>query len=207
MDYERTLTADELESAYGFLLSQAIPVDRNGEVPRIAVFLELNPFAPEQIYCSAAVRRGAEAVLASKRGVPVFVRLETDRWGIAEPGAPWMWIPGPRARERPRMSAGDGTEQPRAHLGHPDARARHGRGLIGRNYDAICNDCGERFEVNEGCGMIAMPFHCDRCGKEWWWWHFGEGGPIGEPDPPPRECGGTFDVDAPPRRPGCRCDD
>jgi hypothetical protein len=29
----------------------------------------------------------------------------------------------------------------------------------------ICNECGTKFEVNEGSGMIAMPFHCHRCGR------------------------------------------
>lgn len=80
MEYQRTFTADELEAAYGFILSQAIPVDRNGYVPRIAVFQVLNPFATEQIYCSAVVRPGAEALVASKQPVPVFVRLDTNRW-------------------------------------------------------------------------------------------------------------------------------
>ena len=67
----------------------------------------------------------------------------------------------------------------------------------------ICNECRTAFEVNEDSGMIAMPFHCDRCGKEWWW-EFGPGGPMGkEPAPPACECGGRFTEDAPPRCPGC----
>ena len=77
---------------------------------------------------------------------------------------------------------------------------------MGRGYGAICNECGERFKVNDGSGMIAMPFHCDRCGKEWWR-HFGSGGPIGEPDPPLCKCGGVFDVDAPARCANCRSND
>lgn len=40
---------------------------------------------------------------------------------------------------------------------------------MGYSYGAICNECGTTFEVNEGSGMSAMPFHCNRCGKEWWW--------------------------------------
>ena len=75
---------------------------------------------------------------------------------------------------------------------------------MGQGYGAICNECGERFEVNEGSGMIAMPFHCDLCGKEWWW-EFGPRGPMGkEPVPSPCECGGIFKVNAPPRCPKCR---
>ena len=74
---------------------------------------------------------------------------------------------------------------------------------MGHGYDAICKGCGTKFEVNEGSGMIAMPFHCDRCGKEWWW-QFGPGGPTGEANPPRCECGGTFTMDAPPRCPNCR---
>lgn len=74
---------------------------------------------------------------------------------------------------------------------------------MGRCYGAICNECGTRFEVNEGSGMIAMPLHCDACGKEWSW-EFGEGGPVEEPDPPTCECGGRFTTDAPPRCPSCR---
>lgn len=37
---------------------------------------------------------------------------------------------------------------------------------MGYSYGAICNECGTAFEVNEGSGMIAMPFHCRLCGKE-----------------------------------------
>lgn len=51
---------------------------------------------------------------------------------------------------------------------------------MGYAYDVICKGCGTKYAVNEGSGMIAMPFHCDRCGTEWWWWDFGPGGPAGE---------------------------
>jgi DNA-directed RNA polymerase subunit RPC12/RpoP len=75
---------------------------------------------------------------------------------------------------------------------------------MGQGYGVICSECGQRFEVHEGSGMMAMPFHCVRCGKEWWW-EFGPGGPKGKaPDPPTCECGGTFKVDAPARCPKCR---
>lgn len=78
---------------------------------------------------------------------------------------------------------------------------------MGRGYGAICNVCGTTFEVNEGPGMIAMPLHCDTCGKEWWW-HFGPGGPMDkEPNPPSCDCGGTFTEDAPRRCPNCRSTD
>jgi predicted Zn-ribbon and HTH transcriptional regulator len=78
---------------------------------------------------------------------------------------------------------------------------------MGRGYGAICNECETHFEVNEGSGMIAMPFHCDQCGKEWWW-EFGEGGPMGKEATPPKcECGGRFTVDAPARCPQCRSKD
>lgn len=80
MDYERILSAADLEAAYGFILSQAIPVDRNGDVPRIAIFQELNPFAPEQVFCSAVVQKGAETLATSGKPVPVFIRLKTNRW-------------------------------------------------------------------------------------------------------------------------------
>ena len=29
---------------------------------------------------------------------------------------------------------------------------------MGRGYDAICKECRTKFQVNEGSGMIAMPF-------------------------------------------------
>ena len=75
---------------------------------------------------------------------------------------------------------------------------------MGYGYDAICKGCGTKFPVHEGSGMIAIPFHCDGCGKEWWW-EFGDGGPMGkQADPPPCECGGRFMVEAPPRCPECR---
>ena len=77
---------------------------------------------------------------------------------------------------------------------------------MGRGYGAICNECGERFEVHEGPGMIAMPLHCNQCGHEWWW-EFGSGGPSGDPKPPGCECGGTFTVEGPARCPECRSKD
>jgi hypothetical protein len=69
-------------------------------------------------------------------------------------------------------------------------------------YAAICKGCGTKFEVNEGSGMIVMPFHCERCGKEWWW-EFGAGGPTDAAKPPHCECGGTFTMEGPPRCPKC----
>lgn len=80
MGYERIVSAEDLGAFYGFILSQAIPVDRNGDVPRIAILQELNPLAPGQIYCSAVVRKGAEILEVSGKPVPVFVRLEPNRW-------------------------------------------------------------------------------------------------------------------------------
>jgi hypothetical protein len=75
---------------------------------------------------------------------------------------------------------------------------------VGRSYDAICNNCRTKFQVNKGSGMIAMPFHCDRCGKEWWW-EFGPQGPMGkEPPNPTCDCGGSFTEEAEPRCPRCR---
>lgn len=74
---------------------------------------------------------------------------------------------------------------------------------MGYRYDAICTVCGTKFAVSEGSGMIGMPLHCDRCGKEWWW-EFGPGGPIGKDADLPRcGCGGEFTSDAPPRCPSC----
>src|SRR5688572_8595333 len=80
MSYTRILTADQLEKQYGFILRQAIPVDRNGDVPRVAVFRELNPYAPEQIFCSAAVRDGAETLMRTGRATDVYVRLQENQW-------------------------------------------------------------------------------------------------------------------------------
>lgn len=78
---------------------------------------------------------------------------------------------------------------------------------MGRGYQALCKQCGTEVEVNEGSGMIAMPFRCEDCGKEWWW-HFGPGGPMGkEANPPTCECGGRFTLEAPPRCPKCRSTD
>jgi predicted Zn-ribbon and HTH transcriptional regulator len=75
---------------------------------------------------------------------------------------------------------------------------------MGESYDAICKECGTSLAVSDGSGMIAMPFHCDLCGKEWWW-EFGPGGPMGKEAAPPRcDCGGRFTVDALARCPECR---
>lgn len=74
---------------------------------------------------------------------------------------------------------------------------------MGYGNDVICVACETKSHVSEGSGMVAMPFHCDRCGKEWWW-EFGEGGPFGKSaDPPPCDCGGSFSVEAPARCPKC----
>jgi hypothetical protein len=80
MDYDRIVTAEDIESEFGFVLSQALPVDRHGDVPRIAVFQELNPFAPEEIYCSVVVRKGAETLVETGKPTRVFVRLQQNRW-------------------------------------------------------------------------------------------------------------------------------
>lgn len=78
---------------------------------------------------------------------------------------------------------------------------------MGARYGVICNACGTHFDVSEGSGMIAMPFHCDRCGKAWWWL-FGPDGPRDKkPDPPPCDCGRRFTSTASPRCPECRSDD
>jgi hypothetical protein len=75
---------------------------------------------------------------------------------------------------------------------------------VGHTYSAICNECGHRFEVNEGSGMAAMPLHCNRCGAEWWW-EFGPGGPMDEKVPVKKcRCGGTFTEASSPRCPKCR---
>lgn len=74
---------------------------------------------------------------------------------------------------------------------------------MGYGYDAICKQCGTRFPVSEGAGMVAVPLHCDTCGREWWW-EFGELGPVGQPDPPGCGCGGRFSLDASARCPQCR---
>lgn len=77
--YSRILSAAQLEAQYGFLLQQAIPVDRKGDVPRIAIFQELNPYAPEQIFCSAVVRDGAETLVRTGHPTDVWIRLDTNR--------------------------------------------------------------------------------------------------------------------------------
>jgi predicted Zn-ribbon and HTH transcriptional regulator len=74
---------------------------------------------------------------------------------------------------------------------------------MGHAYDVFCKECGATFPVSEGSGMIAMPFHCDRCGTEWWW-AAGTRGPMGKEAHPPRcDCGGTFTVEASARCPRC----
>lgn len=74
---------------------------------------------------------------------------------------------------------------------------------MGESYDAMCKECSTSFSVSEGSGMIAMPYHCESCGKEWWW-EFGPGGPMGKQAHPPRcDCGGRFSLDARPRCPNC----
>lgn len=74
------LSAEALQAQYGHLLRQAIPVDREGEVPRIAVREDLNPDAPEVILCSAVVQDGAQALIKSKTPVPVYVRRGENEW-------------------------------------------------------------------------------------------------------------------------------
>lgn len=73
-------SAEALEALYGFSLRQAIPVDRNGDVPRISVLQELNPDAPGIILCSAAVERGAKVLMETEALVPVYVRLQSNQW-------------------------------------------------------------------------------------------------------------------------------
>lgn len=73
-------SAEALEALYGCSLRQAIPVDRHGDVPRIAVLQELNPDAPAIILCSAAVERGAKLLMETKAIVPVYVRLHANQW-------------------------------------------------------------------------------------------------------------------------------
>lgn len=74
---------------------------------------------------------------------------------------------------------------------------------MGEGFGAICRECSAHFRVHDGSGMASMPFRCDGCGKEWWW-EFGDGGPVGDANPPPCECGGRFTEEAPPRCPKCR---
>lgn len=80
VEYENVVTASEIEEKYGFVLSQAIPVDRQGDVPRIAVFRELNPYAPEQIFCSKAVRKGVKSLSGANGETDVYVRLVPNQW-------------------------------------------------------------------------------------------------------------------------------
>jgi predicted Zn-ribbon and HTH transcriptional regulator len=75
---------------------------------------------------------------------------------------------------------------------------------MGHGFGVICKECGTKFQVNDGPGMIAMPFRCDRCGKEWWRRYPQEGPLEGNPNPPTCDCGGTFTTEAPPRCPNCR---
>ncbi|QGG48890.1 hypothetical protein [Heliorestis convoluta] len=37
---------------------------------------------------------------------------------------------------------------------------------MGRQFQAQCKNCGERFEVREGGGRDFYLLHCDSCGKE-----------------------------------------
>ena len=60
---------------------------------------------------------------------------------------------------------------------------------MGEMYDAICNGCETKFDVSEGSGMFAMPFHCDQCGATWVW--------VFDPD----QGGGTFIEDEEPGSP------
>jgi hypothetical protein len=106
-------------------------------------------------------------------------------------------------QQNPTRRPPDGFSSSEGRIGQTSVLAWHSDGM-GYGYDAICKSCGTRFSVSEGSGMVAMPFHCDQCGKEWWW-EFGPGGPMGkEAAPPPCECGGTFREDASPRCPNCR---
>jgi len=78
---------------------------------------------------------------------------------------------------------------------------------MGQAYEAICQACGTRVEVNDGPSMSAIPLHCDRCGRERWW-EFKDGFPTDEPDQVFRcSCGGEFTSEALPRCPKCRSSD
>lgn len=58
-----------------------------------------------------------------------------------------------------------------------------------------------------GSGMMAMPLHCNQCGKETWW-EFGPEGPMDKEMPVKRcDCGGTFTEDAAARCSNCRSAD
>ena len=37
---------------------------------------------------------------------------------------------------------------------------------MGNRYTAICEKCGDKFEVNNGGGFFFHLLHCDQCGKE-----------------------------------------
>ena len=89
---------------------------------------------------------------------------------------------------------------------------------MGQSYDAICQDCGHRCKVHDGPAMLALLFHCDRCGAELFmdllqaeqlrsecpdWSQDQPYGPAKAKQRCPA-CGGTFDTEAPPRCPKCR---
>ena len=74
------VSAASIERQFGFLLQQAIPLDAQGDVPRIAVLRELNPEAPDNIYCSAVVREGAEHLASTGQRTRLFIRDAPNHW-------------------------------------------------------------------------------------------------------------------------------
>jgi hypothetical protein len=57
----------------------------------------------------------------------------------------------------PSPRGGAGTSGPTS---NKDGVASSWQGQpMGHAYDAFCKECGTKFEVSEGSGMIAMQFH------------------------------------------------
>jgi DNA-directed RNA polymerase subunit M/transcription elongation factor TFIIS len=86
---------------------------------------------------------------------------------------------------------------------------------MGRQFDAICQNCGNRFFVREGPGMLFFLLHCNQCGREKgvgtdeiiaanlsWKDDEGINKLAGE-----CSCGGNYDVNAKARCPKCRSND
>lgn len=74
------LSIEEINELYGVSIDQSFPRDASGAVSLVAVKPDLNPEAPEIIYCSEAVRPAVETLLNSKIPVPVFVQVSTNQW-------------------------------------------------------------------------------------------------------------------------------
>jgi hypothetical protein len=85
---------------------------------------------------------------------------------------------------------------------------------MGSSRDVICESCGHRFQASEGGGFFFHLLHCDLCGREKsvGFDELGDAQPLTEDEyssvieqtAGSCDCGGRYQMEAPPRCPVCR---